>query len=610
MGKGTRTAIGYGVVAFLVGIGILAFFILQGRIAPVSPIIGGKTNQTLQDGINQYRKGEYEQASLFLNNVINASRDNGARSTASLYLGNISYRKGDTASAARYFEESIDHDEENLFAYYNAALVYARMGDLQKSQGYAREAVARSDEDSRSGLLLANIYFSTGRLHRAEQLYSKLTNQYGISRYNLAMTLLRDGRITEALGVLRDISSDQNQDALLRALSSFSVAQILSDEHTEASDLRSDAASSHMQQAFLMFSSHNSVLYNHALLLLHEGRYEETINLLRSNNIDVALKPLLAYALYKHGEYTEALPLWEELFDRKGGNGPTAQVLGDIHYHLENWDEAVSYYGEAVKTGEVVEAHAALAQAHMRSGDFEKALQVCRAYAIAAGEDPMPLLCLADLYFHTGPRKQAIAALEKAVRLIGDDEQGLETVASLYARHGMYNSSLRLYGHILTVNPERSDIHGKIAEIYMRMGHGNRAREELLLFLKQEENRDILYDAAILLAGIEGGASGMRRLQQLIQDFPDRYEAFYNIALLLFREGRYRESLEVVEGYLDGRWDIADRDASLMHTLSGVASARLGMEDRAALHFSTAVEFDGDNETAALNLKLIQEYPF
>jgi len=610
MGKTTRNAIGYGVVAFLVGLGILAYFILQNRMVPSPPTLGGRADLSLQDGINQYRKGEYEQARLFLTNVVNASWDHRAKSTASLYLGNIAYRKGNLDEAIQFFRESISFNDENLFAYYNAALVFTKTGDLQKALRYAKDAVDLSGEDSRAGLLLANIYFSAGRLHKASQLYGKLTYETGISQYNLALALLREGERSEALHILQKGASDQKQDALLKALSSYTAATVGSDMQTEAALLPAGKASAHMEQAFVMFNSHPSIYYNHVLLLLREGKYLETIELLQSYRADSALKPLLGYALYKHGDHLEALPIWEDLFDNNDGDARIAQVLGDIHYHLGNWDEAASYYQMAAHSGQVVEAYGSLVQTYVQTGEFEKAFLACEAYAEAAGEDVNPLLCLADLYFYTGPRKQAMNAVEKAVGLIGDDEDGLESVAALYARHGMYNSSLRLYGRILSKNPQRGDIHGKIAEIYLHAGQNTRARDELHLLLKQEENSDILYRTAILLAGVEGGAKGKGRLNKLMLDFPDRYEAFYNTAVLFFQEGEYRETLEIVEGYLEQEWRLDGKDASLMHTLSGVASARLGMEDRAALHFSKAVELDNDNELAALNLKLVQEYPF
>jgi tetratricopeptide (TPR) repeat protein len=609
MSKGTRNAIGYGIVAFLVGLGILVFFILQNRIVSIPPAVGGHADSTLQDGINQYRKGEYEQARLFLTRVINASWDRRAKSTASLYLGNIAYREDAFKEAVRLFKEAISLDDENLFAYYNAALVLIENGDVERARKYAKEAMLLWGEDSRAGLLLANIYFSEGKLHKASQLYSKQTEESGISRYNLAFTLLHDNRRAESLVSLQEISSGQNGDALLKALSSHAAAGIASDLRTDTEAPPVEMASTYMRQAYLMFGSHPSVFYNHALLLLHEGRYEEAIDLLQSGRLDPALEHLIGYALYAHGDYSEALPIWERLFADNDADARIARILGDIHYHLENWEEAVEYYQAAVRSGQLPEAYGSLVQAYVHTGDYEKALKACEVYVEAAEDDLEPLLCLADLYFYTGPRKRAMSALEKAVKLVDDDEQGLESVAELYAKHGMYNSALRLYGEILSDNPERRDIHGRIAELYLLTGHESRAREELQLLLKHEENSDILYNAEILLARIEGGLRGRERLEQLSRDFPDRFEAFYNMAVLLYQEGEYQESLEILEGYLEQEQRHGDKDASLMHTLSGVASARLGMDDRAALHFSRAVELDRNNELAVLNLKLIQEYP-
>jgi len=95
MGKRTRNAIGYAVVASIIGLGILAYFILQNRIVPSPPPQRERADTSLQDGINHYRQGEYEQSWLFLINVVDESWDRRAKSTAALYLGNISYRKGD-----------------------------------------------------------------------------------------------------------------------------------------------------------------------------------------------------------------------------------------------------------------------------------------------------------------------------------------------------------------------------------------------------------------------------------------------------------------------------------------------------------------------------------
>jgi tetratricopeptide (TPR) repeat protein len=611
MGKRTRKAIGYAVVASLIGLGILAYFILQNRIVPSSPPQRERADTSLQDGINHYRQGEYEQSRLFLINVVDASWDRRTKSTAALYLGNISYRKGDYEDAIRWYGESLHFDDENMFAYYNAALVSSKTGNLQKALRYAKGAAQLWGDDSRAGLLLANIYFSMGRLGRASQHYMKLTYEKGISQYNLSLTLLCEGKRPEALDILQTIASDQNTDVLMRALSSYTAATVGSDMYDGVPALPAKEASDHMEQAFLIFDAHPAVNYNRALLFLRERRHDEAIDLLRSRATGSEHTLLLGYALYQYGDYRKALQIWEELYEENDeDDGRIAHVLGDIHYHLSNYRSAATYYQVAVRSGHAVGAYGNLVYTYVQMGEYEQAFQACDAYAEAAVDDVKPLLCLADLYFYTGHQKQAMDTLENAVRLIGDDEDGLERVAALYARHGMYNSALRQYVRILSEQSDRSDIHGRIAEIYLRTGHAARARDELELLLQNEQNSDILYRTSILLAGVEGGAEARERLDRLVLDFPDRYEAYYNTAVLLFQEGEYGETLEIIDGYLESEGELDGKAASLMHTLSGVASARLGMKDRAAVLFSKAVELDEDNELAVINLKLVQEYPF
>jgi tetratricopeptide (TPR) repeat protein len=611
MGKRTRNAIGYAVVVSLIGLGILAYFILQNRIVPPPPPQRERADTSLQDGINHYRQGEYEQSRLFLINVVDATRDRRVRSTAALYLGNISYRKGDYEDAIRWYGESLHFDDENMFAYYNAALVSSKTGNLQKALRFAKGAAQLSGNDSRAGLLLANIYFSMGRLGRASQHYRKLTYEKGISQYNLSLTLLGEGKGPEALDILQTIASNQNTDILMRALSSYTAATVGSDMHDGVPVLPFGKASDHMEQAFLIFDAHPAINYNRALLFLREGRHEEAIDLLNSLPTGSEHTLLLGYALYQHGDYRKALQIWEELYEENDeDDGRIAHILGDIHYHLGSYRSAATYYQVAVRSGHAVGAYGNLVRTYVQMGEYEKAFQACDAYAEAAGDDVKPLLCLADLYFYTGRQKQAMDTLENAVRLIGDDEDGLERVAALYARHGMYNSALRQYLRILSEHPDRSDIHGKIAEIYLHTGHAVRARDELELLLQNKQNSNILYRTSILLAMVEGGAEARERLGRLVLDFPDRYEAYYNTAVLLFQEGEYGETLEIIEGYLESEGELDVKAASLMHTLSGVASARLGMEDRAAVLFSKAVELDENNELAAINLKLVQEYPF
>jgi tetratricopeptide (TPR) repeat protein len=163
---------------------------------------------------------------------------------------------------------------------------------------------------------------------------------------------------------------------------------------------------------------------------------------------------------------------------------------------------------------------------------------------------------------------------------------------------------------VLSEHPERVDMHGRIAEIYLQTGHPSRARDELETLLNNSIDDDLLYSASILLANVEGEAEAEGRLRQLIVAFPNRYEAYYSTAHLLFEQGDYTGVLETVEQCLQSVSPIDGEAVSRLYTLSGVASARIGEYDDAARFFSEALDHDRGNEIAAINRKLVQEYPF
>ena len=614
IGNHKRSVIGYATVVLLIGLGILTYFILQNRGQRVSPYQRGIEDKKLQEGVNHYKLGEYERSRLLLLNLIDTSDDKRVASTAALYLGNIAFKNGDYGEALVFYRASADLDGNNFFAFYNAALVFLQLGDLEGALKNARKAVDLSVDFSRAELLLANIYYSMGRFRRAYQLYGNIHDELGLSTYNLALALVNEGRMTEALEQLEMITSDSESDELVSALSSIGVAMVGVGLPDDRNTFPIEKSSDHLGRALEVFDGSPSLKYNRALLFILEGRYAEAIDLLGSTSgtSDREQLFLLGYALYRNGYYRKALVLWERLREEFGEDdqGQIARVLGDIHYNLGNWGEAERYYRVAIEDRTAIDAYANLVLVYVQMGEYESAFEVCIEYAEKTGYNDRALLSLAELSFQTGRIQSAKHALKRAVKLIGDDDEGLEMVGALYTRNGMYNSALRLYLKILSEHPERVDIHGRIAEIYLQTGHPTRARSELEALMNSSVDGNLHYSASILLAGVEGGTGAEERLRELIVSFPDRYEAYYSTGLLLFEQGNYPGVLEIVEQCLQNVPSIDAESISRLYTLSGVASTRTGGYDEAARFFSKALEYDRGNEIAAINQKLVQEYPF
>jgi len=599
--KRARNVLGYTILAFLIGLSVAAFLMLQHPHEPAVPFEYERAEEGLREGINQYRQGNFERARLLLQNILGNTRENRTASMAALYLGNISFQEGVYGTALQHYEESLALDKKNIYALHNAAVASARNGNWRKAQVFSRKAWELSGDFTPAVLFLANLHYGAGRFGRAAELYARGGELQGVFEYNRARALLQDGNRAEAIDRFESIASAAESDTILRGLSSYAIV-------TLCFGTDDAMASAYMEQAAQVFPSSPPVQVNRALLLAREDRYAEGAALMRS--MDRVSSPdfatLYGYVLYRSGRFDEALTIWVESY-LENRDTRVARILGDIHFMLENWEEAERYYRMAVEDQAHLEVYENLAQVYIAMGAHERAAEICTEYVSRAPGDPSPLLCLADLSFQLDRVQTGKEALSRARKLIGDDAQGLMRVGSLYAQYGMYNSALHLYQRILDDHPDRVALYGRIAEIYLQTGHPARAREQFEKALHMTTDPKLFYNLSVLLALAEGGREGQSRYQELIREYPYRYEAYYNAALLAIQQEDYTQALRTVSLCFDQVTNMDDTLLSKLHTLSGIASARMGTYDEAARYFSKARELDGSNEPASINLKLVQE---
>jgi tetratricopeptide (TPR) repeat protein len=643
--KRTRIVIGYVIVAVLIGVSILAYLTLHGP-GPADELTPYQTEYAesgLREGIYQYRLENYERAEILLQNMLGKAESSRTASMAALYLGNIAYRKGDPATALTYYGESIDLDRSNVYAFHNASLAAAREGNWRRALVFSKKAVELSGRHTASSLFLANLHYGAGRYAKAEEIYkrhmeattrvsstgetpveaepadrSSAVVESAIFRYNLARIYLGQGRASEARDLYRDLVSGTAVDPLLGGLCHYALGMLAFGEDDSTASL-------HVEEALEIFSS-VPVKFNRALILVREGRFGEAASLLRTlmdgngseyasgsgsrSSQDHHLSFLYGYALYRSGRYESAIGVWERAY--KQDRDPfTARVLGDLYFNLEEMEEAERYYRAAVEDPNHLAAYENLVRIHVLRGEYDRAENTCGDYAARAEGDPSPQLCFADLYLRTGRLRDGRAALEKARRMT-DDAEFLMRIGALYTRYGMFNSSLHLYNQLLTLHPDRWDVHGRIAEVYLLAGHRTRARDQLRRAIggAVDADHDDHYRLSLLLALVEDRDRRGLLLEEIIAEYPARHEAYHNRALLSIESGEYDAAIQTVDRCLDNAVHIDDGAASLLQTISGIASKRLGAYDDAARYFSRAVELDESNEFASINLRLVQNGRF
>ena len=122
----------YMVVVLPLVISILVYFAINKREGSERDSID-YFNRDLIEGINHYRLENYERSRTLLERASAASNRKKIDSIAFFYLGNIEYKRGNYNGAIEYFEESLTYDKKNVFALYNIAQSYMKIGDPESA---------------------------------------------------------------------------------------------------------------------------------------------------------------------------------------------------------------------------------------------------------------------------------------------------------------------------------------------------------------------------------------------------------------------------------------------------------------------------------------------
>lgn len=131
-------------------------------------------------------------------------------------------------------------------------------------------------------------------------------------------------------------------------------------------------------------------------------------------------------------------------------------------------------------------AYECLTEAWLARGKPEDAAVELERWAKAGGRDPTMLKRLADLYWESGRKKEAAAALERILYIAPTaDEQLHGRLGDLKLESGDFNGAIREYQALLYSNPaDRAGVHFRLAQAYHLANRAEQAREHVLLALE------------------------------------------------------------------------------------------------------------------------------
>ncbi len=147
-----------------------------------------------------------------------------------------------------------------------------------------------------------------------------------------------------------------------------------------------------------------------------------------------------AQELFQRGDYAKAVAEYKKVLEIEPGNAGIYNFIGDAYIKMNNIDEAISNYQEAMKYYSADALH-------------NNAVAICRKILRYRKDDPELYKTLGELYIHQGLINEAITnLLEYAERKMKEGRQDL---------------AFPVYKQIVELNPQNLNIRAKLAEMYL-----------------------------------------------------------------------------------------------------------------------------------------------
>lgn len=182
-----------------------------------------------------------------------------------------------------------------------------------------------------------------------------------------------------------------------------------------------------------------------------------------------------AQELFQKGDYAKAVVEYKKVLEAEPGNAGVYNYIGDAYVKLNNVDEAIGNYLEAMKF-------------YSNDALYNNAIAICRKILRYRKDDAELYKTLGELYIHQGLVNEAITnLLEYAERKMKEGRQDL---------------AFPVYTQIVELNPQNLNIRAKLAEMYLAQKQIPEAVNEFSLLAQAYRDQGRQIEAEALEARI------------------------------------------------------------------------------------------------------------
>jgi tetratricopeptide (TPR) repeat protein len=444
--------------------------------------------------IDYYKNGYIKQAFLACEEFLNTTASDKEKSIAITVIGVMLDEAGRYPSAVEKLKTAIDYDPKNFHAFYNLAIVYKHMGNLEEARKIIKEAKKIAPQDPRISLLAGNLFHDLGDDESAIEAYKdgmESQKDSATLAYNTALVYMKQGKMLEAKEFF-DRAIKEAPSSQIAFLSHGHLGSIFyNNENFEASEF-------HFRAALKLKPTDSKYLYNLGLLEQRKGKNEEAVDLfqkaLETGSMDTALYrslaesfqtlnlPLLAIRslqkavlinpkdldshfqladiFYKRGDLGDAENLFRKIIQMTPGDSYTETAylnLGIVLDEMARYDDSLKAFDAAIKLNPKND------RAYYNKGIAAK---------------------------HSGRAAVALESWKKAVILNPDNNIARESIGDSMYENGFHRQAVDEYKIIIARKPESYKIRIKLAQALQKLGQSKDAENEYKEVLNKSTDAD------------------------------------------------------------------------------------------------------------------------
>lgn len=408
----------------------------------------------LEQGIQWYREGFLSKAEKHFHSIISNSTSNLEKAIAYTYLGIIQLDLEKFPMAKYYFEYALNFQKEYLPAIVNLAITEYKLGNIETAYKLAEKAKAIAPGDSLVALLTGNLLMNLQGAGDAEKAFRRgleLEPEEPVMRYNLAISLLRQGKTQEAVVEFQHFLSLYPAHPLTPNVLAY-LGQIYYsvDQYERALE--------YFKRASRLAPDNAKFYYNTGIVYLklkdNASALASFKKALNSGSTDPEVFEKLSYAFEEFQEQDLAILTLERSIQYNPDHLPTLFRLAELYAKKNDLLKAAEIYRKIVNR------------------------------TPGTADTVLALLELGKLYIKMERYDDAVLVLKKAVEL--EPEPKIEVLYQLgvaYYYGGRKDKSLEIWKHALSkpyITPEEKEkLHIILAKSYQNLGSYDLALMEL-----------------------------------------------------------------------------------------------------------------------------------